>query len=234
MSHVHSTAARQQLGGGLSLVLLLLLLLTGQAQAAGCTDSYDGNGNSNDNLTSHPLLASVPTQINRSLCGFYNADYVEFPTQPGTSYRIQVLDHEDPVGYGVYLELWESPGGGVYTHLATTTAGTVLLDTPATVTANLIVRIASTRSDVGSYGGGDYRLAITVNGSPAATATPTVTPTHTATALPPPTVTATATATTQPTTTAQATPPTSQPTPATTATPIPSQTRQLCLPLIMR
>ena len=194
---------------------LLLVAWPGALQASGCTDPYDDNGNSNDNLTSHPHLTAVPAQINRSLCGFYNADYVEFPTEPGASYRIQVVNHEDAVGYGVYLELWESPDSGVYHHLATTAAGTVLLDTPTTVTGNLIVRIASTRGDIGSYGGGDYHLSITVNGNTGPTATPTVTSTPSPT--PRPSLTPTITAT-----------------PVPTATPNRTQAQQFCLPLIMQ
>lgn len=211
------------IGWWLSLILLLVVRPY-PLQASGCTDRYDDNGNSNDNLTTHLVLAAVPAQVDRSLCGFYNADYVEFPAQPGTSYRIQVLNHEDPVSYGVYLELWETPGNGTYNHIATTAAGVVLLDTPTPVTGNLLVRIASTRSDIGSYGGGDYRLSITVNSNAGPTVTATVTPsqTPTATASPPPTATMTATAT-----------PTARPaTPIPTLTP--NQPQRFCLPLIMR
>lgn len=214
-SNCISPKARWLLGWCLSLFLLLIAPLL-QVQAAGCTDPYDDNGNQTDTLSSHALLPTVPTQVNRSLCGFYDADYVEFVVSAGASYRIQLLNHTDPLAYGVYLELWTKASNGSYNPLASTTRGVVLLDTPTNFAGNLIVRVASASGEIGGYGGGDYRLSIAANGS--MTSTPTATPTPTATHIIP----ATPTATPTPTATATVTPTPTQtavPTSAVSATP---------------
>ena len=207
---------------GSILVGALLFSLVQPAYSAGCTDGYDANGATVDNLSTHPILTTLPIQISRSLCGFYDADYVEFPAEPGHSYRINVLNHENPALYGLYLELWEQSAPANYRLLLSTPQGVTTFDTPTTFTGVLIVRVGSIRSETGAYGGGDYQLSIVPNAATQPTLTgtpspqPTILPTATAT------VTQTATPTTAPTTTSQATPTTlPQPTPAATPTTTP-------------
>lgn len=204
---------------GSILVGVLLFSLVPPAYSAGCTDGYDANGATVDNLTNHPILTTLPIQISRSLCGFYDADYVEFPAEPGHSYRINVLNHENPALYGLYLELWEQSAPANNRLLLSTPQGVTTFDTPTTFTGVLIVRVGSVRSDAGAYGGGDYQLSIVPNA--ATQPTPTGTPTTQPTVLPMATSTVpqTVTPTTTPTTTPQVTPTTlPQPTPAVTPT----------------
>ena len=211
---------------GSILVGALLFSLVPPAYSAGCTDIYDANGATVDNLSNHPILTTLPIQISRSLCGFYDADYVEFPAEPGYSYRINVLNHENPALYGLYLELWEQSAPANHRLLLSTPQGVTTFDTPTTFTGVLIVRVGSVRSDAGAYGGGDYQLSIVPNAAtqPTPTGTPTIQPTvlPTATSTVPQAVTPTIPPTTTPTITPQVTPTTlPQPTPAATPTTTP-------------
>jgi hypothetical protein len=217
---------------GSILVGALLFYLAQPAYSAGCTDLYDANGATVDNLSNHPSLTTIPIQISRSLCGFYDADYVEFPAEPGHSYRINVLNHEDPALYGLYLELWEQSSPANYRLLLSTPQGVTTFDTPTAFTGVFIVRVGSVRSDTGAYGGGDYQLSIVHN--EATQPTPTGTPSPQPTALPTATATVpqTATPTTAPTTIAQATP-TTVPQPTAVATPTTAPRFRQWLPAIL-
>jgi len=135
-------------------ILFICIRFVMPARASGCTDPYDDNGSSIDNLADHLFVDTVPVQLNRSLCGFYDADYVEFPTQSNTTYHIAVLNHENLTEYGVYLELWERQDAETYDLLLTTEQGVASLNTPTNVSNNLIVRVASQRGETGGYGGG--------------------------------------------------------------------------------
>ena len=150
----------------ISLSFLAVLMLVSafcplHAHADGCNDAYDQNGAITDNLPSHMRVSSLPADINRSLCGFYDADYVSFPAVVGKSVRISVLNHENPQGYAVYLTLFKNPAPGQYTHVTTTAYGVVQLDTPTDYSGDYVVIVGSLRSELGSYGGGDYVLRIT-------------------------------------------------------------------------
>ena len=132
-----------------------------RAHADGCNDAYDQNGSVTDNLPNHMRVSTLPADINRSLCGFYDADYVSFPAVAGKPVRISVLNHENPQGFAVYLTLYKNPAPGQFTHVATTAYGVVQLDTPADYSGDYVVIVGSLRSELGSYGGGDYVLRIT-------------------------------------------------------------------------
>ena len=146
-----------------------------RAYADGCNDAYDQNGAITDNLPSHMRVATLPANINRSLCGFYDADYVSFPAVAGKSVRISVLNHENPQGFAVYLTLFKNPTPGEYIHVSTTAYGVVQLDTPSDYTGDYVVIVGSLRSELGSYGGGDYvlRIAEGAGGPPTGNSTKT-------------------------------------------------------------
>ncbi len=90
-----------------------------RAHADGCNDAYDQNGSVTDNLANHMRVSTLPVDISRSLCGFYDADYVSFPAVAGKSVRISVLNHENPQGYAVYLTLYKNPAPGQFTLVST-------------------------------------------------------------------------------------------------------------------
>lgn len=137
---------------------------TADAQSGGCDDAYDDNGASPDNLSSPTLLSSSTARINRSLCGFYNADYTEFPARTNASYRIEVLNHQSPQQFGVYIQLLERGEDGNLRLVEQTPAGSVALDFTTTNSAlNHVVRVSSTTSETGRYGGGNYTLSISIN-----------------------------------------------------------------------
>ena len=213
---------------GSILVGALLFSLVQPAYSAGCTDGYDANGATADSLSNHPILTTLPIQISRSLCGFYDADYVEFPAEPGHSYRINVLNHENPALYGLYLELWEQSAPANYRLLLSTPQGVTTVDTPTTFTGVLIVRVGSVRSETGAYGGGDYQLSIVPNAAtqPTLTGTPSPQPTIL------PTATATVTQAVTPTTTPQVTP-TTLPQPTAVATPTTAPHFRQWLPAVL-
>lgn len=123
--------------------------------AAGCTDSYEAQG---ENLGSPRATVTVPAQINRSLCGFYDGDYIAFTGEVGKTYRIEILNFEAP--NDLELAVYKDDGAGNYT-VVTSVAAATELDLKSTFSGRYIVTVNSGRSRLGFYGGGDYVFKIT-------------------------------------------------------------------------
>ena len=131
--------------------------------AGGCDDAHDDDGRVPDSLGSPPVLPPGTTRIERSLCGFYDADLVEFTALADTAYRIEVLNHRSPRAFGVYLQLLERGEDGALGLVRQSSPGDVVLDHVTTGRERAhVVRVASTASDIGQYGGGDYTLSIEI------------------------------------------------------------------------
>ena len=145
-----------------------------QAMAAGCTDTSETPGES---LT-RPAATIIPAEINRSLCGFYDGDYIAFTGTPGTTYHLEILNFEAPTD--LQLSVYQDDGAGNYM-LVTSVSGVTGLDLPANSEGRYTVNITSGRSLLGLYGGGDYTFKLTSVGAPPveppACPTPAPTPT---------------------------------------------------------
>lgn len=130
-----------------------------QAMAAGCTDTYETPGES---LTI-PTAITIPAEINRSLCGFYDGDYIAFTGVAGTTYHLEILNFEAPTD--LQLSVYKDDGAGNYM-LVTSVAGATGLDLPITSEGRYTVNVTSGRSLLGLYGGGDYTFKLTPVGVP--------------------------------------------------------------------
>lgn len=161
----------------LTFVLPLVALSAGavvvpaqQAMAAGCTDTSETPGES---LT-RPAATVIPAEINRSLCGFYDGDYIAFTGTPGTTYHLEILNFEAPTD--LQLSVYKDDGAGNYISV-TSVAGATGLDLPVNSEGRYTVNITSGRSLLGLYGGGDYTFKLTPVGvPPVEPPTPTPTP----------------------------------------------------------
>lgn len=143
-----------------------------QAMAAGCTDTSETPGES---LTRPAATVTIPAEINRSLCGFYDGDYIAFTGVAGTTYHLEILNFEAP--NDLQLSVYKDDGAGNYM-LVTSVAGVTGLDLPVNSEGRYTVNITSGRSLLGLYGGGDYTFKLTPVGvSPIEPPTPAPTPT---------------------------------------------------------
>lgn len=146
-----------------------------QAMAAGCTDTYETSGES---LTIPTATVTIPAEINRSLCGFYDGDYIAFTGVAGTTYHLEILNFEAPTD--LQLSVYKDDGAGNYM-LVTSVAGAAGLDLPINSDGRYTVNVTSGRSLLGLYGGGDYTFKLTPVGvppvEPPACPVPTPTPT---------------------------------------------------------
>lgn len=131
-----------------------------QAMAAGCTDTSETPGES---LTRPAATVTIPAEINRSLCGFYDGDYIAFMGTPGTTYHLEILNFEAP--NDLQLSVYKDDGAGNYI-LVTSVAGVTGLDLPVNSEGRYTVNITSGRSLLGLYGGGDYTFKLTPVGVP--------------------------------------------------------------------
>ena len=130
-----------------------------QAMAAGCTDTSETPGES---LT-RPAATIIPAEINRSLCGFYDGDYIAFTGTPGTTYHLEILNFEAP--NDLQLSVYKDDGAGNYM-LVTSVSGVTGLDLPVNSEGRYTVNVTSGRSLLGLYGGGDYTFKLTPVGAP--------------------------------------------------------------------
>lgn len=134
------------------------------SNSGGCQDFYDSNGTVREDIDSRTVLPESSTIIERSLCGAFDADFVEFSGKPNASYRIDVLRHLSPEESGVYLRLLEQGADGSFQLVNRTSAGNTLIGfTNGSAEKTYVVRVGSTESDEGRYGGGNYVLSITSN-----------------------------------------------------------------------
>lgn len=129
------------------------------AMAAGCTDTSETPGES---LTRPAATVTIPAEINRSLCGFYDGDYIAFTGTPGTTYHLEILNFEAPTD--LQLSVYKDDGAGNYM-LGTSVAGVTGLDLPVSE-GRYTVHITSGRSLLGLYGGGDYTFKLIPVGVP--------------------------------------------------------------------
>lgn len=81
-----------------------------QAWAAGCSDPDETPFES---LTLPSTTVTVPAQTNRSLCGFYDNDYIAFMGETGKTYHIEILNFEAP--NDLQLAVYSDNGTGNYT-----------------------------------------------------------------------------------------------------------------------
>jgi hypothetical protein len=129
-----------------------------QAWADGCTDPDETQFES---LTLPGTTVPVPAQLKRSLCGFYDGDYIEFRGERGKTYHVEILNFEAP--NNLQLVVFSDNGTGNYTSVASV-VGTNKLDLPANFSGKYIVNVTSGRSLLGFYGGGDYVFKLTAVG----------------------------------------------------------------------
>lgn len=139
-----------------------------KALATGCNDSYEAQG---ENLVSPRATVTVPAQISRSLCGFYDGDYIAFTGEAGKTYNIEILNFEAP--NDLELAVYRDDGAGNYT-VVTSVAAATELDLKSTFSGRYIVTVNSGRSRLGFYGGGDYVFKITTAGEVPPETTPTL------------------------------------------------------------
>jgi len=126
--------------------------------AADCTDPYETHG---ETLASPRATVTVPAQINRSLCGFYDGDYIAFTGESGKTYHIEILNFESPTD--LELAVFRDDGAGNYTAVTSVSAATKL-DLKSNFLGRYVVAIGSGRSRLGLYGGGDYVFKLTTAG----------------------------------------------------------------------
>jgi hypothetical protein len=126
-----------------------------QAMAAGCTDISE---TPSESLTRPAATVTIPAEINRSLCGFYDGDYIAFTGTPGTTYHLEILNFEAPTD--LQLSVYKDDGAGNYM-LVTSVAGVTGLDLPVNSEGRYTINVTSGRSLLGLYGGGDYTFKLT-------------------------------------------------------------------------
>ncbi len=143
-----------------------------QAWAADCTDPDETPFES---LTTTKTTVTVPAQLNRSLCSFYDGDYIAFTGEAGKIYHIELLNFEAP--NDLQLTVFSDNGAGNYTSV-TSVAGATKLDLLARVSGKYIVNVTSGRSLLGLYGGGDYVFKLTAVGGSAVRTNPRPVPTQ--------------------------------------------------------
>lgn len=131
-----------------------------QAMAAGCTDTSETPGES---LTRPAATVTIPAESNRSLCGFYDGDYIAFTGVAGTTYHLEILNFE--ALNDLQLSVYKDDGAGNYM-LVTSVAGVTGLDLPVNSEGRYTVNITSGRSLLGLYGGGNYTFKLTPVGVP--------------------------------------------------------------------
>lgn len=138
------------------------------ALADGCTDPFEVN-TSGENIAHPAATVTVPASINRSLCGFYDSDWVAFAGTAGTVYRAEITNFE--AANDLSLAVFENNSGD-FRHIASQSGSTVL-EWIAPATNQYHVNINSGRSTLGLYGGGDYFVQLTAIGGTAPTQTVT-------------------------------------------------------------
>lgn len=123
----------------------------------GCEDPYEPFVENFPN----PVFIDVPTQINRSLCGFYDRDYMAFHSDGNTTYTATIDPTFDPAAYGLYLYAYYES-----TVLEYVSGTTVVFS--AENAGQYMVVVSSTRSDLGYYGGGNYQFTLAEDTVPTA------------------------------------------------------------------
>lgn len=131
---------------------------TAPVQQAWAADCSDPDETPFESLTLPGTIVTVPAQTNRSLCGFYDSDYIAFMGGTGKTYHIEILNFEAP--NDLQLAVYSHNATGNYTSI-TSVAGTTELDLPVNVSGKYIVSVTSGRSLLGFYGGGDYVFKLT-------------------------------------------------------------------------
>lgn len=163
-NHVRFPLARTwgRLMAALVIGMAVALGIAQPARAGGCNDPYELNGTGGESLTSPATTLPIPSSVQRSLCGFYDGDYFAFTATTGVSYRIEITNFSAPqdLQFALYRGsgnnfTYVGQGGGVTTYI-----------TPPLSGGAHVFSLTSGASQLGSYGGGDYTLSISIEGSP--------------------------------------------------------------------
>lgn len=146
-----------------ALCCLTLVCLGWSAPAAACTDPYEFTG---ENLTRPVPMPSVPGAIGRSLCGFYDGDYVSFFAAAGVRYRIELTGYSQERSATATLSIFHEFAPGEYRFVSATEDGVLVYETAGDLSGKLIVNVSDLATRLGQGPQlGDYTLNISVAGS---------------------------------------------------------------------